>query len=45
MSLLRLGAEVFHVEVQMDRHTDRCTEGRTDITELIVHFSQFCKRP
>ena len=39
MKIRRVRAELSHT----DRQTDRQTEGRTDMTKLILAFSKFCE--
>jgi len=43
MKILPVGAEFFDADRQTDRQADRNTDDRlTDMTKLIIVFSQFC---
>jgi hypothetical protein len=41
MKVCPVGAELFHSDGQTDRETD----GRTDMTKLVVDFRNFAKAP
>jgi hypothetical protein len=42
--ILSVGADLFHADRQTDRHTNRWTDGETDMMKLIVAFRNFAER-
>jgi len=45
MKIRQVGAEMFHVDGQRDRETDRLTIRQTDMTTLVVVFRNFANAP
>jgi len=43
MKIRPMGAELLHAGELKDRRTDRHTEGKRDVTMLIVAFGNFAK--